>query len=85
MTQENVKVLIVDEDAQTSRIVKEMIQAFDDIMVLGGPDQSSVFELHNQLCDIERIEPKLKDPVEHGAYRQFIKRDKRKNIKANKL
>jgi hypothetical protein len=80
MTKENVKVLIVDDDTETSRVLKEMIQACDDIMVLGGPAQSNVFEFHNRLCDIERIEPKLKDPVEHGAYRQFIKRDKRKNF-----
>ena len=83
MIQENVKILIVDDDTETSRIVKEMIQACDDIMVLGGPAQSNFFELHNRLCDIERIEPKLKSPVEHGAYRQFIKRDKRKNFKVN--
>jgi hypothetical protein len=83
VTQENVKVLIVDDDTETSRIVKEMIQACDDIVVLGGPAQSNVYELHN--FHEFYVKPKLKDPVKHGAYRQFIKRDKRKNIKANKL
>jgi hypothetical protein len=82
MIQENVKVLIVDDDNETSRIIKEMIQACDDIIVLGGPDQSNVFELHN--FHRHYNEPKLKAPVEHGAYRQFLKRDKRKNFKVNK-
>jgi hypothetical protein len=69
----------VDDNAETSRIVKEMIQAYDDILVLGGPAQSNFYELHN--FHRHYNEPKLKAPVELGAYRQFIKRDKRKNFR----
>jgi hypothetical protein len=82
MIQENVKVMLVDDNSETSRTVKEIVQACDDIMVLGGPDKSNVYELHN--FHRHYNEPKLKAPVEHGVYRQFIKRDKRKNFKANK-
>ena len=84
MTKENVKVLIVDDNAEIIRLAKSILKACDDIMVLGGPAQSNVFEFHDRLYDIERIESKLKDTVEHGAYRQFIKRNKRKNFKVNK-
>jgi hypothetical protein len=82
MIQENVKVMIVDDNAETNRIAKEMIQACDDIVVLGGPTQSDFFALHNFHRPMTEIylEPQLK----HGAYRKFIKHDKRKNFKVNK-
>ena len=84
MIQENVKVIVVDDNAGTSMHIKEMIQACDNVVVLGGPAQSRVFELHNRLCDIEPMELKLKAPLQRAAYRKFIKRDKRKNFKVNK-
>jgi hypothetical protein len=82
MIQEKVKVLIVDDDAETSRVVKSMIQVCDEIMVLGGPDQSIVYKLKNYY--LEPINLKINPAVKHGAYRKFIKRDKRKNFKVNK-
>jgi hypothetical protein len=82
MIQENVKVMIVDGTGETSRIAKEMIQACDDIVVLGGPTQSSVYELHNFHRPMAEIY--LEPQVKHGAYRKFIKHDKRKNFKVNK-
>jgi hypothetical protein len=72
-------VLVVDDDAEISVIVKSMIQACGDIMVLGGPAQSNVFEFkdyHQEPIDIH-----LKKPTIHGSYRQFIKRDKPQNFR----
>jgi hypothetical protein len=81
MTKENVKVIIVDDDTETSIIVKEMIQACDEIMVIGRNTQSDFFELHMCHEPPTPYNAVLKAPTEHGAYRQFIKRDKRKNFK----
>jgi CheY-like chemotaxis protein len=79
MIQENAKVMIVDDDTEIIRLAKLILNASNDIVVFGGPAQSNVFELHN--FHRHYNEPKLKAPVEHGAYRQFLKRDKRKNFK----
>ena len=84
MIQENVKVMIVDGTGETNRIAKEMIQACDDIVVLGGPTQSSVYEFHMYHESPTPYNAVLKASVKHGAYRQFIKHDKRKNLKVNK-
>tara|TARA_R110000851_G_scaffold213333_1_gene365954 strand:+ start:185 stop:439 length:255 start_codon:yes stop_codon:yes gene_type:complete len=84
MIQENVKVMIVDGTSETSRIAKEMIQACDDIVVLGGPTQSNSFDLHMYHEPPTPYNAVLKAPVKHGAYRKFIKCDKRKNFKVNK-
>ena len=45
-------------------------------------DSQNKFELRNYHEHMETFF--LKPEVEHGAYRQFIKRDKRKNLKVNK-
>ena len=78
MINENVKVMIIGGDVKTKDIIKSMIEAVDGVALV---EDSGKFYIRNSHEPIEPIEP---IEVEHGAYRQFIKRDKRKNFKVNK-
>ncbi|MFQ3208771.1 MAG: hypothetical protein ACI9HU_000250 [Colwellia sp.] len=84
MTKENVKVLIVDDNTEIIRLAKSILKSCDDIVVLGGPTQSNSFDFHIYHEPPTPYNAVLKPPVKHGAYRQFIKTDKRKNFKVNK-
>jgi hypothetical protein len=79
---EDIKVLVVGSNVGLSMATKVAIESLDKIIVTERQDISNIFELHN--FHRHYNEPKLKAPVEHGAYRQFIKRDKRRNLKVNK-
>ena len=61
---------------------KEAIVLLDQIMATEAPVTSNIFELRSYHEHMKTFS--LKPEVEHGAYRQFIKRDKRKNFKVNK-
>jgi hypothetical protein len=76
---ENINVLVVGSVNGLSMATKVAIESLDKIIVTERQDISNIFEIHNYHRHYN--EPKLKAPVEHGAYRQFIKRNKRKNFK----
>ena len=78
MINEDVKVMILGGDVKARDIIKSMIEAVDGVALV---EDSVKFYIRNSHEPIEPIEP---IEVEHGAYRQFIKRDKRKNLKVNK-
>ena len=78
MINEDVKVIILGGDVKAKDIIKSMIEAVDGVALV----ESNIFELRNYHEHMETFF--LKPEVEHGAYRQFIKRDKRKNLKVNK-
>jgi hypothetical protein len=82
------RTVIVIGTAGLSRVVKHHIEnlnkSFEFISI--GAAETFELDIHNWL-DLNKFKPpclKLKSPVKHGAYRQFIKRDKRKNFKLNK-
>jgi hypothetical protein len=79
---EDIKVLVVGSDVGLSMATKVAIESLEKMIVTERQDISNIFEFNNFLEHYS--EPKLKAPVEHGAYRQFIKRDKRRNFKVNK-
>jgi hypothetical protein len=76
------KILIVDDDIALRQEIKSLIQSMNEDFEIQRDIQSNYFDLHN--FHRKYNEPKLEAPVEHGAYRQFIKRDKRKNFKVRK-
>jgi hypothetical protein len=80
--------LFVIGTAGLSRVVKHHIEnlnkSFEFISI--GAEESFEIDIHNW-PDLNKFKPpclELKPPVKHGAYRQFLKRDKRKNFKLNK-
>jgi hypothetical protein len=80
--------LFVIGTAGLSRVINEHIERLNQSFEVISIGASEIFELdiHNW-SDLNKFKPpclELKPPVKHGAYRQFIKRDKRKNFKLNK-
>ena len=80
MTSENVKLMIVDDNAEMMMHVKSILKYFTAVRIVGGQTKSITFYLHPPTPFNAVLKPK----AEHGAYRQFIKRDKLKNFKVNK-
>jgi hypothetical protein len=76
------KILIIEDDTALRQQIKSLIESMNEDFAIQRNIQSNFFELHNFHRHYNK--PKLKAPVEHGAYRQFIKRDKRKNFKVCK-
>lgn len=72
------RILICDDNINISRAIKSMIAATDAMMVLGEIAKRTTYEIkifphRNDLIQIAN--------VEYGSYRQFEKRDKRKNFR----
>jgi hypothetical protein len=80
MIQENVKVIVVD-NALASEILKVLFLHAEKVLVLGCPPTFVGLDIVNYYPNPEPINIQLKKPKAHGAYRQFLKRDKRKNFK----
>jgi hypothetical protein len=80
MTSENVKLMIVDDNVEMMRLAKSTLKYFSAVRIVGGQSKSITFYLHPPTPFNAVLKPK----AEHGEYRQFIKRDKRKNFKVNK-
>ena len=78
MVNEDVKVIPLGGGFKASGIIKSMIEAVDGVALV----QSNIFEFRSYHEHMKTFS--LKPEVERGAYRQFIKRDKRKNLKVNK-
>ncbi len=76
------KILIAEDDTALRQQVKSILKSLDEQFAVEMETKNNFFEFHNFYQHYN--EPKFKAPVEHGAYRQFIKRDKRKNIKVRK-
>jgi hypothetical protein len=79
---EDIKVLVIGSGNGLSMATKVAINSLDKIMVIDKPDIPNVFEFNNFHQPMKEIY--LEPQVKHGAYRQFIKRDKRRNFKVNK-
>tara|TARA_R110000851_G_scaffold142262_1_gene280686 strand:+ start:314 stop:646 length:333 start_codon:yes stop_codon:yes gene_type:complete len=79
---EGMKVLVVGSVNGLSMSTKLAIESLGKIMVIDKPDIPNVFEFNNFHQPMTEIY--LEPQVKHGAYRQFIKHDKRKNLKVNK-
>jgi hypothetical protein len=76
------KIILAEDSSDAVLAARILIQSMNDMYVLSDEVSTNIFELHNFHRHYK--EPKLKAPVEHGEYRKFIKRDKRKNFKLNK-
>jgi hypothetical protein len=76
------KILIVDDDIALRQEIKSLIQSMNEDFEIQRDIQSNFFELRNYHDSMKEIH--LEQPVKHVAYRQFIKRNKRKNFKVSK-
>ncbi len=75
------KILILQDDIALRQQIKSLIESMNEDFAIQRDIQSNFFELRNYHDSMKEIH--LEQPVKHGAYRQFIKRDKRKNFKAH--
>lgn len=73
---DQIKVLVCDDDSHIKDLVVSACQSIENVMVLGGIAEKSVYEIKAFPREVGAIQIK-----EHGAYRQFEKRDKRKNFR----
>jgi hypothetical protein len=76
------KILIIEDDTALRQQIKSLIQSMNEDFEIQRDTQSNFFELRNYHDSMKEIH--LEQPVKYGAYRQFIKLDKRKNFKVRK-
>jgi hypothetical protein len=72
-------IIIVEDDTALKLATKSLIESMNEGFAIESEAKANVFEIHNYHQPMKDFY--LKPQVEHGAYRQFIKRDKRKNFK----
>jgi hypothetical protein len=73
-----VSIVIIDDIALRQQL-KSAIDSINEQFAVDMEDRDTFFEFHNFYQPIKEVF--LEQPVKHGAYRQFIKRDKRKNFR----
>jgi hypothetical protein len=74
-----VSIVIIDDVASLTEQFKLIVKSLDEHFASEIEDRDNFFELKNYHDSMKEVQ--LKQPVKHGAYRQFIKRDKRKNFR----
>jgi hypothetical protein len=73
-----VSIVIIDDIALRQQL-KSAIDSMNEQFAVEMEDRDNFFEFHNFYQPIKEVF--LKQPVEHGSYLQFRKRDKRKNFR----
>ena len=76
-----VLIVIIDDGAALLSCAKSILKSLDERFAVDmiDRDRDTFFELRNYHDSMKEVF--LEQPVKHGAYRQFIKRDKRKNFR----
>jgi hypothetical protein len=77
-----VSIVIIEHGIALRQQVKSILKSLDEQFAVEMETKNNFFELRNYHDSMKEIH--LEQPVKHGAYRQFIKRDKRKNFKVRK-
>lgn len=76
MSKRVTKVLVCEDDTDLSRKIKSLLKKVDSIVVLGSAPKNIAYKPHPVSPMPIRVLSR-----EHGQYRQFEKRDKRKNFR----